>query len=156
MRKSYFKGNVMKLSKCFRVFSLTAALPISASLLMMSVGKALAGGGFTASCKNIQVSVYIGHGGFSPLEADCYNVNGQLSHTYVDLNAAITNNDGNLAWQKNGGFAASVDNCGIDVSNVTRLHCLATKRDGSKVNASITLDDEIANYNSNLTVIDGF
>ncbi|MEH1870052.1 CVNH domain-containing protein [Nostoc sp.] len=144
---------MFKFSKYICIVSLIAT-PI-----LFKQNIALAGGGFTGSCHNIQLNFFTGNGGFSPLTADCYTTTGQIhngSTNFVDLNAHITNNHGTLAWQQNGGFANSVRNCGINVTNVTVLHCEAGDGAGSWPYSSITLDDEIANYDGNLTVIDGF
>ncbi|MBV8883260.1 MAG: CVNH domain-containing protein [Chroococcidiopsidaceae cyanobacterium CP_BM_RX_35] len=117
---------------------------------------AFAGGGFTASCQNITLFTNVDRSGSADLNANCRTSAGKLSGTAVNLNTSIVNVDGRLAWLKNGGFGGSTRNCNLEVHNVTTLHCQAAKRDGSWVNASITLDDEVANYDGHLTVIDGF
>lgn len=142
---------MFKFSKYICIFSLVV------TLILFIQNVALAGGGFTQSCKNIQFTLFTRQGGFSPLTADCNTRTGEVrsgSFNFLDLNANITNNDGTLAWQKDGGFANSVNNCGLSVSNVTMLFCDATKMDGSVVNTSINLDDKIANNDGNLTIID--
>lgn len=112
---------------------------------------ALAGGGFTASCNSISL-----FDNANQLQANCGNNTGQIVRATVYLNGSITNNDGHLAWQRNGGFAGSVRDCRLAVTGVTVLTCSARKRDGAYADSAITLDDEIANYNGVLTVLDGF
>lgn len=142
---------MFKYSKYICTFLLVVAL------FVFGASVVLAEGGFTTSCQNIQFNFFTGRGGFSPLTADCKTNAGEIhsgSTNFVDLNTNITNNDGTLAWQNDGGFANSVNNCVIDVSDITILSCDATKGDGSVVNSSITLDEKIANLDGNLTVTD--
>ncbi|MCL6752886.1 hypothetical protein KBT16_18690 [Nostoc sp. CCCryo 231-06] len=131
---------------------------------------ALAGGDFSESCIN---EILVGD---RFLLAKCSDAAGQFrsdldrngvlspsnppSGTILNLNDHIANNDGNLVWQKNGGFSASVKNCSLSGVGQSRrgllLTCDAARRDGSFVRSAINLDDKIANYDSKLTVIDGF
>ncbi len=129
--------------------------------ILFKQNAALAGGGFTASCLDITVSLVIGnsqgerHGGLA-LQAECYTSTGQLKNSAIDLGRSIANNDGALVWYNGGNFASSATNCAVNVSNVTTLYCGVVKRDGSIVIASINLDEEIANLDGNLTALVGF
>ena len=77
----------------------------------------------------------------------------------IDVNVAklisSTKQRWNFRMAKKGGLAASVSNCDVNVSNVTILHHKAVDRSGASRYASISLD-EIANYDGNLIVLDGF
>ncbi|MBN3945265.1 MAG: hypothetical protein HWQ38_01730 [Nostoc sp. NMS7] len=136
-------------------------LSLVVTLILFKQNAALAGGGFTASCLNITVSLVIGnlqgerHGGLI-LQAYCYSRTGQLKISAIDLGKSIANNDGALVWYNGGNFASSVTNCAVNVSTFTILSCGAVRRDGSIVIASINLDEEIANLDGNLTALVGF
>lgn len=135
----------------FKFSKYICILSILAAPFVFKPNAALAGGGFTASCFDIKFKAP------STLEANCLYMGGKFnSFDWVDLNAHITNNNGTLAWQKNGGFAASVRNCRIVNSGSTILLCEAGDGKGNWLNSFIVLDDKIANYNGSLTVLDGF
>ena len=117
---------------------------------------ALAGGGFSASCP-ARAGYWVLTSKFL-LEAFCYDEGHNLRGTEVSLGDHIANDDGRLVWQRNGGFQGSIvnSNCSLLSEGVTVLNCEVYRRNGTIAVSSITLDDEIANYNGNLTVIDGF
>ncbi len=111
---------------------------------------ALAGGGFSTSCS--QVNLNHSSDGWE-LDATCRAKNQSLVNNHLPLNPHIANDDGNLVWRKNGGFSASAYRCNLGGANLT---CYTFRRDGSYTLGSINLDDEIANYDGHLTVLDGF
>jgi hypothetical protein len=133
----------------FVKYMIAVALIVATSFLAQDI--ALAGGGFSASCNNLTF-----RGGPTTLGANCYNNTGTAVHTEVDLNDHITNNNGNLAWERDGGMDGSTKNCELIEVGSTYMVCDAARKDGSYNQSSIHLDDEIANYNGVLTVIDGF
>jgi hypothetical protein len=136
------------LSRFFKALGLTAALPISASLLMISMGKALASGQFSKTCDNIHIegipftkSVH--------LVADCMRRNGSYNlRTSIDVNELITNDNGHLRWQSRGDFGESCEILGVDDSY---LGTTCRARNGQHVDDAIDLDEHIANINGVLT-----
>jgi len=47
----------------------------------------------------------------SLLKANCRNAEGKYTQTFIDLNNEITNNNGQLEWNNNGGYTKSCDFC---------------------------------------------
>ncbi len=129
-------------SQFFKALGLTAALPISASLLMISMGKALASGQFSKTCDNIETDepVY--------LVADCRTRNGSVNYTSIDLNDYITNDNGHLRWASHGDFEKTCYIIGV-YENTMGARCRA--RNGQYVEDNIDLDKHIANINGVLT-----
>ena len=66
-------------SQFFKALGLSAALPISASLLMISMGKAQASGQFSKTCNYIEIKA----NAFSKtakLIADCRRIDGSINY----------------------------------------------------------------------------
>lgn len=70
------------------------------------------------------------------------------SHSTLDLNQYLANNEGHLVPARGGNFGASCNN--IQLVNGKILTCTASKNDGSQVNAQIDLSTFIANIDGQL------
>ncbi|KAL6901394.1 Cyanovirin-N, partial [Trichoderma evansii] len=103
------------------------------------------GSGFAGTCDNISFT------GNSTLQADCLEINGQRTTSTVDLNKCITNRDGNLVADKEGGFAGSCRNCDFDGDSDTDLSCECRDFRGDYWWRQIDLDTFVDNSNGNLT-----
>ncbi|URD53706.1 CVNH domain-containing protein [Chroococcidiopsis sp. CCNUC1] len=137
-----------------QIYTLAGRLS-NARILPRNVQPRRAGGGFTASCRDINLFTNIDRRGGANLSAKCYNQAGQLLPTAVAINNNIVNNGGRLAWQKDGGFTGSVRNCSLIVRKFTILRCEAGNGAGSWVTSAINLDTGIVNNNGRLTVVRG-
>lgn len=140
---------MLRISKYIYIFLLVFALSVFKS------DAVLAGEGLTESC--VRISLFNDQTAAN-LSAQCLdgkgNGEGHLVDNKIPLNSYITNNGGNLAWQKDGGFSGSVKNCRLEGQETTILRCDARKGDGSYVDTSITLDEGITNENGTLTMDD--
>jgi hypothetical protein len=115
------------------------------SFVLLLTGSALAQGDFTQTCRRIDLR----RGSF--LDAVCQSVSGRPSRTGIDLNEYITNDNGNLRWQRNGNFILSSRNCEVSrFRGDTILRCDTQRRNGSWASSSLNLDERIANINGTL------
>jgi hypothetical protein len=101
------------------------------------------GGGYTASCALAQLQAG------QVLAANCPSASGALAPTWLDLNSCLTNTNGALAWQNNGGFAGSCSSC--QVTGGAQLTCQCNNVSAQGVSTSIDLTANINNCNGVLT-----
>jgi hypothetical protein len=110
-------------------------------------------GGAAASCHSwgARYTVYPYFAGSAVyVDADCLDVNKGDHYTSLFVNDMITNNNGQMAWQLNGGFENSCDRCSVQaVSSVGAwlvCNCL-NDTDGWVQGTSVNLNDKITNRN---------
>ena len=135
-------------SQFFKALGFTAALPISASLLMISMGKAQASGQFSKTCNYITLESK----DFSKraiLTADCRRRDGSTnSGASINLNDYIVNDNSYLRWASHGDFQESCEAAYLIDQHTMEAICRA--RNGDYYYDDIDLDDHIANINGNL------
>lgn len=135
-------------SHFFKGLVLTAVLPISTSLLLISMGKALASGDFSRTCQNIKLYTnrYMGR---VYLNGDCRMRDGNIDHfAAIDLGDYITNNDGKILWSRDGNFQDSCTPPKLFNSHILGTTC--RKRNGQYVYGEINLNEHIANIDGEL------
>jgi hypothetical protein len=98
-------------------------------------------GNFAASCSGIALQGNV-------LSASCYDIAGQSAATTLDLDTCITNDNGALAWQANGGYAGSCSGCGLGGTIMT---CNCGEFTGDVGSTSIDINDHVSNCNGVLT-----
>ncbi len=138
--------------KLFQAFGLTTTLAMSAGLLMMSTGKALATGQFSLTCYNIQLYAP-NYSKTAKLTADCRRRDGSIHYrTSINLNDYITNNNGRLQWQPRGDFQESCYDSDVETEGSTGLYIRTFCLDRQQYphEAYINLDEHIANINGDL------
>jgi hypothetical protein len=101
------------------------------------------GAGYTATCGVAQLQAG------RVLAANCSTTSQSLSSTMLDLNSCLTNSNGVLAWQANGGFANSCSNCQLTAG--ATLTCQCQPVSGSSVSTTIDLSSNISNCDGVLT-----
>jgi hypothetical protein len=99
------------------------------------------GDNFAASCNGIAL-------GGSTLSASCYNIAGQAQSTSLDLNTCVTNGNGVVSFQVNGGYGASCTGCAL---SGTVMSCQCYDVAGQAKPTSIDLNQGISNCNGVLT-----
>jgi hypothetical protein len=100
------------------------------------------GSGYTASCAIAQLQAG------RVLAANCPNAAQALGSTTLDLSSCLTNTNGTLAWQNNGGFAASCSGCQLTGSQLT---CQCNNVSAQAVSTTIDLSANVNNCNGVLT-----
>jgi hypothetical protein len=105
--------------------------------------RAAIGAGYTGSCAVGQLQAG------SVLADNCKNDARTLSSPALDLNACLTNANGSLAWQNNGGFAGSCTGCAL--KNGSSLTCQCKNVSAQSTATTIDLSANINNCNGILT-----
>lgn len=104
------------------------------------ISDAWALGDFSQTCRNASISG-------STLSASCEKANGGYQDTKIDLNPNIGNVDGSLSWADQN----FIQTCrSISLSGGSTLKAECKRRDQSWTNASINLDNHIANIDGSL------
>ena len=136
-------------SQFFKALGLTAALPISASLLMISMGKAQASGQFSKTCNYTALQPPKNFSKKAILTADCRRRDGSINYeASINLNNYITNDNGYLRWASNGDFQESC--YAAELIGPHTIEALCRARNGNYYYDDIDLDDHISNINGNL------
>ena len=125
------------------------ANPVTSMLVMQ-------GGGFTSSCRDIQLNFPHGRGNSDAwLLANCRRQDGTLVYAPLNLDAHIGNNDG-VPWTPGAQFSRSCPEVALGTKfNQTFLGMRCYRFNGELVWNEIVLDNCIANYNGTLNWICG-
>jgi hypothetical protein len=102
-----------------------------------------AGSGYAASCALAQLQAG------QVLAASCLDTSQALKATTLDLSTCLTNSNGALAWQNNGGFAGSCSGC--QLTGGAKLACQCNDVSAKAVSTSIDLSTKINNCDGVLT-----
>ncbi len=125
----------MKLSK--RVVLSLMTILMSIGIFAVSVDQARADSGFSTSC---QLDKFL-HGNqnqtYATLGLSCKN----LGRQFINLGNYIANNDGTLAWQRNGNFQEACAHSFIEKNHILKSTC--KKIDGSRIDSQLDLDENL-------------
>jgi hypothetical protein len=136
-------------NRCLEVTGGNPANLTNVQLYDCSVGAAAmwmpapVGRGYTATCALAQLQAG------RVLAANCLNASQALGATTLDLSSCLTNTNGTLAWQNNGGFAASCSAC--QLTGGAQLTCQCNNVSAQAVSTSMDLSANINNCNGVLT-----
>lgn len=123
----------MKLSK--RVVLSLITILISIGIFAVSVDQARADGRFSTSCQLDKFLSGNENQTYATLGVSCKN----LGRQFINLRNYIANNDGTLAWQRNGNFQESCAHSLIEKNHILKSTC--KKRDGSRNDSQLDLDE---------------
>lgn len=101
------------------------------------------GAGYTATCGIAQLQAG------QVLAANCSTGAQSLSSTTLDLSSCVTNSNGVLGWQANGGFAGSCSAC--QLTGGASLTCQCATVSGSSVSTTLDLSAGISSCDGVLT-----
>jgi hypothetical protein len=101
------------------------------------------GAGYTSSCALAQLQAG------QVLAANCVNSSQALVPSTLDLSSCLTNSNGTLGWQNNGGFAGSCSSC--QLTGGSQLSCQCNNVSAQGVSTSIDLTANINNCDGVLT-----
>ncbi|MDF5717624.1 MAG: CVNH domain-containing protein [Rhizonema sp. NSF051] len=123
----------MKLSK--RVVLSLLTILMSIGIFAVSVDQARADSRFSTSC---QLDKFL-NGNENQTDArlglSCQN----LDRQFMNLGNYIANNDGTLAWQRNGNFQETCDHSFIEQNHILKSAC--KKIDGSRIDSQLDLNE---------------
>ncbi|KZT38598.1 hypothetical protein SISSUDRAFT_726521 [Sistotremastrum suecicum HHB10207 ss-3] len=120
------------------------------SLLLVTVHFPLTmGQGYLSSCSSCDETC---SGSTCKVTCTCRDVHGNPhSGASINFNTCITNNDGNLACEKNGGFGGSCSGCSANAQDVFGQICCTCKDDEHNPHFTcLQTNNCVSNWDGNL------